>query len=103
MSLNVVQVFGLCAVNVAWDIEVVVVGLNFNYTYHARIFRQFDLLVEDIYDLVNISMTQTVLVAILYKTLAGINHEDTTASCGVFLVENDNTGRDASTVEQVGR
>ena len=48
-------------------------------------------------------MAQAVLVAILHKALAGIDHEDAAAARGVFLVEDDDTGWDAGAVEQVGR
>src|SRR6266516_224721 len=102
MRFNVVQVFGFCTVNVAWNIEVVVFVCNFSYTHHARILRQFDLLVEHIDDLVYVLVAQTVLVAILYKALAGIYHEDACATRGVFLIDDDDTGGIAGAVEQVG-
>jgi hypothetical protein len=44
-------------------------------------------------------MAQTVLVAILHKAPAGIDHEDTGAARGIFLID---AGGDAGTVEQVG-
>ena len=76
---------------------------NFGHTHHARILRHFDLLVENIDDLVDVLMAQAVLVAIFHKALAGVDHEDTAAARGVFLIEDDNTGWDAGAVEQVGR
>src|SRR6266567_2542452 len=103
MRFNVVQVFGFCAVDVARNIEIVVVGCNFGHTHHARIFWELDLLVEHIDDLVDVLVAQSVLVAILHKALAGIDHEDTGAARGVFLIEDDDTGRDAGAIKQVGR
>ena len=46
-------------------------------------------------------MAQAVLVAILHKALAGVDHEDTRAARGVFLIDDDDTGGDAGAVEQV--
>src|SRR5205823_5915488 len=63
----------------------------------------FELLVEHIDNLVDVLVAQAVLVAIFNKALAGVDHEDTAAAGSVFLIDDNNAGRDAGTVEQVGR
>ena len=37
---------------------------------------------------------ETVFVAVLEEPVACVNHEDTRAMCGVFLVNHQNTGGD---------
>ena len=71
--------------------------------HHARIFRDFQLLVEDIHDLVDVLGAQAVLGAILHEAAAGVDHEDALARLGVLLVDHDDAGGDAGAVEQIGR
>ena len=59
-------------------------------------------LVKDIHNLVNILGAQAVLVSVLQKALAGIDHEDACTDTGVLLVDDQNTGRDAGAVEEIG-
>ncbi len=70
---------------------------------HAGIFGYFQLRVEDIHDLADVLVAQAVLVAILHKALAGIDHEDAFARAGVFLVQHNDAGGDAGAKKQVGR
>ncbi len=50
----------------------------------------------------DILSTQTVLGTILHETRTGIYHEDALAVLRFFLIDNNDTCRDASTVEKVG-
>jgi len=52
---------------------------------------------------VQILIAEAVLVAVLDEALAGVNHENTFAGGGVFLVEHNDAGGNAGAVEQVGR
>ena len=52
--------------------------------------------------MVDVLLAQAVLVAVLQKTLAGINHEDATAGAGVVLVQHQDAGGNTGAVEQVG-
>ncbi len=99
MGRDVLHVFAFRAVNVARNVEVVVVGGDFGCTHHTRIFRHFKLSIEHIDDFMNVLMAQTVLVAILHKALAGVDHEDTLAARGILLVEHKNTSRDACAIK----
>ena len=51
----------------------------------------------------NIPGAQAVLGTVLHKACAGIDHKDTLAGVGAFLVENYDAGRDAGAIEEVGR
>ena len=59
-------------------------------------------LVEDVHDLVDVHRAQAVLVAVFHIARAGVDHENASAGVGVFLVDDDDAGRDAGAVKQVG-
>ena len=48
-------------------------------------------------------MAQAVHVAVFHEAFAGVDHEDAAAGGGVLFVKDDDAGRDAGAVEQVGR
>jgi hypothetical protein len=50
-----------------------------------------------------VHVAQPVLGAVLDESAAGVDHEDALAVVGVFLVDDDDAGRNAGAVEQVGR
>ena len=100
---DVLQVFGLLAVDVARQVQVVFVALDLLEGHHARVFLDFRALVEDVHDLVDVLGAQAVLGAVLHKSAAGVDHEDAFPRLGMLLVDHDDAGRDARAVEQVGR
>ena len=104
MAIDILQVLRFGAVDVAWKVEVEVVFRVGNLCKgdHAGIVRSVSLPGKGIDDAVDVLLAQAVLVAILDKSLAGINHENTPASSGILLVEHQNTGRDAGAIEEVG-
>src|SRR5439155_8741816 len=99
---EIVSIFGFATIDVARNVEVVIVRFDHSKAYHARVARQFELFGKDIDDLVEVLAAQAVLVAVLHETLAGIDHEDAGASVGVFLVDDNDAGGNAGAVEQVG-
>jgi hypothetical protein len=50
---------------------------------------------------VDVLLAETVFVAVLPKTLRGIDHEDAFASLGVLLVHEDDAGWDAGAVKEI--
>ena len=102
MSLDVLNIFGLLAVDIARDVQVEFVLLDFLDADHARVFGNLQPLVEDIDDLVDVHIAQAVLVAVLHVAAAGVDHEDALAGVGVFLVDDDDAGGNAGAVKQVG-
>ena len=46
---------------------------------------------------------EAVLGSVLHEALAGVDHKDTLAGVGVLLIDDDDAGRDAGAVEQIGR
>ncbi len=57
--------------------------------------------IEDSRDFIHVTLTQTVLVAVLYEITARVNHDDAVALVGVLLVDNNNAGWNARAVEKV--
>ncbi|MPM47723.1 hypothetical protein SDC9_94437 [bioreactor metagenome] len=53
-------------------------------------------------DFLNVLFAQTVLASVLFIAAAGVNHKDAGSAFGVFLINDDDAGRDASTIEEVG-
>ena len=102
---QVVQVLGLAGVDVAGDVQVVVVGLagDFGQRHHARVSGYLLPLVEHVHDPVDVALPQPVLGAVLPEALAGVDHEDAVAAKRVLLVDHHDARRDPGAVEKVGR
>ena len=101
---EVLNVLGLGAVDVAREVEVVVVFRvgDFGDGHHAGVAGDFLLAVEGVHNAVDVLLAEAVLGAVLAEAFAGIHHEDAFAGLGVFLVDDDDAGWDADTVEEVG-
>jgi hypothetical protein len=84
VRLDVLQVLRLGAVDVARDVQVVVVGLDLGQGHHARSTGHLELAVEGVHDLVDVLVAQAVLVAVLHEAPAGVDHEDARAALGVL-------------------
>ena len=82
MPLDVLNIFGLLTVDIARDVQVEFVLLDFLDADHSRVFWYLQPLVEYIDDLVNVHVAQAILVAVFEVAAAG---------------------GDASAVKQVGR
>ena len=102
VALDVLEVLGLLAVDVARQVEVEIVLLDLLEADHARVFREFEPLVEDIDDLVDVLGAEAVLGAVLHEAAAGVDHEDALAGVGVLLVDDDDAGGNAGAVKEVG-
>jgi 5-hydroxyisourate hydrolase-like protein (transthyretin family) len=75
VAVNVLEVLRLGAVNVAGEVEVIVVlpvGDFFN-RHHAGVARDIDLLEEGVHDLVDVLLTQAVFVAVLDEALGSVS------------------------------
>ena len=105
VGVEIVQVLWLGAVDVAGDVEVVVVGRvrDFGEGHQPGIAGQFELPVEDVHDLVDVLGAQAVLVAVLDEAFGCVDHEDAGAGGRSFLVHHNDAGGDAGAVEEVGR
>ena len=51
---------------------------------------------------VKVALAQTILGAVFDESFRRINHEDASASCCAFLVNNDDAGWNTGAIEQVG-
>ena len=106
VAVDVLQVLRLGAVDVARQVEVVVVlrvGDFRDAAPCASSAGDLGLPGEGVHDPVDVLLAQAVLVAVLDEALGGIDHEDALAGGGVFLVEHQDAGRDAGAVKEVGR
>ena len=81
VAVDVLQVLRLGAVDVAREVEVVVVlrVADLRDRHQARVARDFDLPGEGVHDLVDVLLAEAVLVAVLDEALGGIDHEDALA------------------------
>src|SRR5258707_1041384 len=104
MAVDVLQILRLSAVNVAREVEVVVVlwVSDFLDGYHAGVARIALILpAEGVHDLVDVLFAEAVFRAVLHEALGGVDHKDTLAGGGVFLVEHKDAGRDARAVKEI--
>ena len=104
VGLQVLYVFGLCAVDVARQVEVVGVFVagNFIQRHHAGIASQVFKLVKRIDNFVDVLLAQFVFVAVFDEAFAGVDHHHTLAGVGVLLVQHQHAGRNARAIKQVG-
>src|ERR1019366_7395184 len=102
MALDVLQVLRHLAVDIARQVQVVVVLLDLLKADHARVAGHLKLPGEDIHDLVNVLCAEPILGAVLHESLACVDHEDALAGVGVLLVNNDNTGGNTGAVKEIG-
>ena len=106
VAIDVLQILRLGAVDVAREVEVVVVlGVgDFRDGHQAGVARvAFILTGEGVDDLVEVLLAEAVLRAVFLEALGRINHEDALAGGGVFLVEHQDAGGDARAVKEIGR
>jgi len=97
------DIFFFMAVDITRNIEIkLILFLNLLSCNHTRIFRYFKLPVEHINNLINILLSQAILIAIFNESLVRINHKDTSATLSILLVDNNNTGWNTSSIKQVG-
>ena len=104
MAVDVLQVLRLGAVDVAREVEVVVVLRvgDFLDRHHAGVARiTFILPGKGIHDAVDVLLAEAVFRAVLHEALGGVDHEDAFADGGVLLVEHENAGRDARAVKEI--
>ena len=102
VAADVLDVLGLLGIDVAGQVEVEVVLLDLVMRDVAGVAGVFLGVGEDVDDLVEIALTEAVLVAVLDEALGGVDHEDAFAGGGVLLVEDEDAGGDAGAVEEVG-
>lgn len=100
-AVDVVMLDGVAAVNVARNIEVVFVAADFVATHFARIAHLCTTFAIGVGDFLDVAGTEAVLLALLDKTLAGIDDENALITA-VFLQDHDERG-DARSEEDVGR
>ena len=105
VAVDILEVLRLGAVDVAREVEVVVVlGVgDFRDGHQAGVARVALILTgEGVDDLVEVLLAEAVLRAVFLEALGRINHEDAFAGGGVFLVEHQDAGGNASAVKEIG-
>src|SRR5688572_28983704 len=104
MGVDVVNIFRLCAVYVAWQIQIVVIVWSSNLVkrHEPGVSRHIYRPHEGVDNAVNVLFAETVLTAVLDERPAGVDHINALATGGILLVEDKDTCRDTRTVEQVG-
>ena len=101
VAFDVLEVFRLLAIDVAGEVEVEFVFLDFHEGDHASIFRNITLLVKDIYDLVDVLGAEAVFWAVLHEARAGVDHEDALPGVSILLVDDHDACGDAGAEEEV--
>ena len=87
--------------DVAWDVQVVVVGANLVAGHYPSEVRHVHAVVNGIDDALDVTGAQVVVLALLDEALGGIDEQHVIAV--TFLLEHHDDGRDTGAVEDVGR
>ncbi len=105
MGVDVVQILRFGRIDVARQVEVVVVLWigDVGHGNKTRIARDLDPAGERVDDLMDVLLAQPVFRPVLREPFRRVDHEDRLARRGVALVEHDDAGGNAGAVEQVGR
>ena len=112
MCFYVLNIFYFLAVNVSGNVQIKIIlrVADFSIGNKTAKLRHFQLLIENIYNFVNVLLSQTVFVTVFYKAFTGINQKNSFfiirqafSSLGIFKVNYNNAGRNARTIKQVGR
>ena len=80
VAFDILNIFRFLIVDIAREVEIEVVFLNFGNADHPGVFRDFKLPDENIDNLVKIHVAQAVFGSVFHVASAGIDHEDTFAS-----------------------
>ena len=103
VALDVLDVLGLPAVDVAREVEVELVLLDLRRSRPCGSISGTSRRLLKTSTILWMSMVaEAVLGAVLHEARAGVDHEDALAGVGVFLVDDDDAGGDAGAVEEVG-
>ena len=105
VRIDILNVLRICGVNISGDVQVIPILLfNFIIGYETRILRiRSNLLIKGSNDSVDIAFSQTILIAILNISTAGINHKDALSVCSTFFVNHEYTCSYSSAIKQVCR
>ena len=103
MASDVLNIFGLLGVDIARQIQVVIVLLNLVMWHESGIAGMLLGIREHIDNLVQVTLPETILVAVFDEAFAGINHEDPFAGGRIFLIDHEDAGRNAGAVKEIGR
>ena len=105
MSINILNILRLGRIYVTGNIQVIAILLfDLFIGNKASIFRIIcNLLIECSDNTIDILFTQSVLVSVLYKSLACIYHKDAGAIFSTLFIDYNNTSRYSRTVKQVRR
>ena len=89
VAADVLNVLRLLGVDVAGQVEIEVVLLDFIQGDEARVAGMFLGVGEHIDDLVEVAFAEAVFVAVPDEALRGVDHEDPLAGGGVLLIEHE--------------
>src|SRR5699024_4244868 len=91
VSIDILNILRICGVNIAGDVQVIPVLLfNFIVWYETCILWICSyLLIKRRNDSIDITFTQTILVAVLNVPTAGINHKDALSVCSAFFINHE--------------
>jgi len=108
MGGDILPVFTGLAVDVAGQVQVVVVAFDLGQGNPTRVAGKLGGAGEAVDDLVDVLGAQAVLEAVLHEAAAGVDHEEAAGlgvepGLGFGLVDHDDAGGDAGAVKEVGR
>jgi hypothetical protein len=103
MSFDVMLYLRIPGVDVARDIQVVIILLDFAPSHHTAVVRDRLLRLPSIYNALDILLARAVLSSILHIAILCVDEEDTLMAILTLLIDDNNGGRNSCPKEDIGR
>lgn len=103
ISFDVMLYLRIPGLDVARDIQVVIILLNFAPSHHMAVVRDRLLRLPSIYNALDILLARAVLSSILHIAILCVDEKDTLMAILTLLIDGNNGGRNSSPKEDIGR
>ena len=103
MGFDIMLYLGVSGLDVARDIQVVIIPLNFAPSHHTTVVRDRLLRLPSIDNALDVLLAQAILSSILHIAILCVDEEDALTAIFTLLIDDNNGGRNSCPKEDIGR